>query len=108
MTLHGFKTDIVENKKVLSSDEFKKFMIKLFLFIGLGMGTIGFAVNAIVGSLFTMIVIIFSIGLLGIIIEFCTEDAENVIKVRSFIKLWYIWIPIFIVTFVALKLFKFI
>lgn len=107
MTLHSFKVDIVDEKKIFNEKRFNKFMRNLVLFSVLGILTVAFLIGHIVTILIPIISIVLGVVIFILTLDFCTENTENILLVEKIVKLWFLWIPLFILGVFLLKFLNF-
>lgn len=107
MTFEGIKKSLVEEKKLLTGKELRRYCINLFLFCATFGGTLAFAIACILSPAFAVIFII-GIGLGFIwILDYSVESEDFLRFTRKVSKLWFIGLIFFVVVYVSLVYFKF-
>ena len=107
MTLHQLEKDLVDDKKVFDKKQFKKFIINVGLFLGLGTFTISYLMSHIVNIFITLATFVLGIVVFITVLQYATENDTNAIKVNKLMRLWFLWIILLIGGILALKLFRF-
>lgn len=108
MTYQKVKEELVDNRKVATAKELKKFAVCMFLMI-MGVAIcISIPVISILGTTFALLVVVGCLFVYLQMFNFVCEE-ENAFKKWSKIsKLWFIPYILTIVVVMALKYFKFL
>lgn len=107
MTFEGVKKSLVEEKKLLTNKELKKYCVNLFLFSLTFGGTLAFSIACILSP---ALAVIFTVGMgLGFIwiLDYSVENEDFLKFTRKISKLWFLGLILFVAVYMVLVYFKF-
>lgn len=108
MTLEQLKKDLVDDKKIYTEKQFKRFITHTSLFVGLAGFDVAYACYRITHSmLITIITLSITLGEFIAVTNYCTESEDNTKKINKLNKLWFIWVIILIVLKILLDSLRF-